>query len=265
MDVMERLIALGFTEYEAKVYLSLLNEYPASGYRISKQAGVPRSMVYEALGRLNARGAVMETSGERATLYRPLPPDVLLERLSHEHADLLSGLEAGLRTLYEARSEDRVWSVSGRRSVVAYAARMLREAAEEALLVLTDEDVVALSDEILAACERGVAVSSLLTGQADLPCGRVAHHPPLESELQQLTATLMVVVDGAEVLVSSSHVETTATVTRNQNLVLIARQFIWMELFAQRVYAQLGAEMLARLQPEDRRIFESLAQNEEER
>lgn len=261
MGLMAGLMALGFTEYEAKVYLALLHEYPVSGYRISKQAGVPRSMVYEALGRLNARGAVMETSGERATLYRPLPPDVLLERLSQEHMELLDGLTVGLASLYETRSEDRVWTVSGRRSVVAYAARMLREATDEALLVLTDADVDALNADIIAACDRGVEVSSLLTGNAELGCGRVAHHPPLESELQQLTSTLMVVVDGSEVLVSSSNIETTATVTRNQNLVLIARQFIWMELFAQRVYAQLGAEMLARLQPEDRRIFESLALN----
>jgi hypothetical protein len=41
--------------------------------------------------------------------------------------------------------------------------------------------------------------------------------------------------------------------------VLIARQFVWMELFAQRIYGQLGGTLLARLAPEDRQIFESLS------
>jgi sugar-specific transcriptional regulator TrmB len=41
-----------FSEYEAKVYLTLLHENSATGYHLSKKWGVPRSMAYEALGRL---------------------------------------------------------------------------------------------------------------------------------------------------------------------------------------------------------------------
>ena len=36
MDLMIALTALGFTEYEAKVYLALLREHPATGYQIGK-------------------------------------------------------------------------------------------------------------------------------------------------------------------------------------------------------------------------------------
>jgi Cd2+/Zn2+-exporting ATPase len=57
MELLDDLNALGFTEYEAKVYLALLKDHPATGYQLSKQAGIPRSMVYEALGRLDVRGA----------------------------------------------------------------------------------------------------------------------------------------------------------------------------------------------------------------
>lgn len=55
MDVEADLTRIGFTEYEAKVYLALLRENPATGYQLSKSSGVPRSMVYEALGRLHVR------------------------------------------------------------------------------------------------------------------------------------------------------------------------------------------------------------------
>ena len=84
MEFLTGLIRMGFTEYEAKVYLALLHDNPATGYQRSKKSGVPRSMVYEALGRLSVRGAVMETVEGRATLYRPLPPDVLLDRYEEE-------------------------------------------------------------------------------------------------------------------------------------------------------------------------------------
>lgn len=45
-----------------------------------------------------------------------------------------------------------------------------------------------------------------------------------------------------------------ATITRNPNLLLIARQFIWMEMFTQRVYARPGLHPLQRLEPGDRAI-----------
>ena len=90
--------------------------------------------------------------------------------------------------------------------------------------------------------------------------GRVAPHPPLESELQELTGKLLVAIEQGEVLIagSTSKQEMRATITRNLDLALIARQFVWMELFTQRIYARLGSDLLERLEPEDRRIFESL-------
>src|SRR5271166_5172326 len=106
MDTVSSLIAVGFTEYEAKVYVELLRENPTTGYQLSKSAGIPRSMVYEVLGRLSNRGAVLETREERATLYRPLPPDMLLDQHQQEQHQLIEGLREELRTLYNATDED---------------------------------------------------------------------------------------------------------------------------------------------------------------
>jgi Cd2+/Zn2+-exporting ATPase len=258
MELLTKLMQIGFTEYEAKVYLALLRDNPATGYQISKKSGVPRSMVYEALGRLHARGAVLETVEERATLYRPLPPRLLLDRHADEHNRLVSDLRDGLQKLYEAPGEGGTWSISGRHTVLAYAGQLLDRAALEVFLVLEDDDLVALRSHIEQAAARGVETGTLLIGEGELRVGQVARHPPLESELQELGGTLLVVVDRDEALIASTGEEVTATITRNPNLVLIARQFVWMELFTQRIYARLGGDLLKRLDAEDRQIFESL-------
>ena len=96
MDLLKDLTQIGFTEYEAKVYLTLLRDYPATGYQVSKDSGVPRSMVYETLSRLHGRGFVLETTEGRATLYRPLPPKTLLARRVSEHERLITDLRGGL-------------------------------------------------------------------------------------------------------------------------------------------------------------------------
>lgn len=262
MDLLNDFISIGFTEYEARVYLALLHSSPATGYQIGKAAGVPRSMVYEALGRLSVRGAVLKTEEARGTLYRPLPPEVLLNRYAQEHQRVLDHLRVGLEALYTSQDEELIWSVSGRESVLSYAAHLLREAEVEVLGVLSDPSLEALRGEIESAAARGVSVSTLLTGSGPLNAGRVSRHAPMESELQNLQNFLLLVVDNRESLIGREDNGVSATITRNRNIVLIARQFVWMELFTQRIYKQLGAELLLQIDPEDRQFFENLGPKE---
>jgi len=257
MELKEDLMRVGFTEYEAKVYLALLREHPATGYQLSKNSGVPRSMVYEALGRLHARGAVLKTDEARATLYQPVPPAVLLDRYEEDHHRLIQRLRDSLSTLYDVQEKGRLWSISGRGSVLSYALQMINSAGSELLLMLADPDLETLRGDIIGAYDRGVTIGALLTGKGELNCGQIARHPPLESKLQELTDALVVIADSEEALIASTDLDVTATITSNRNLVLIARQFVWMELFAQRISTQLGADLLKSLAPEDRQVFES--------
>jgi len=259
MDEYKDLLSIGFTEYEARVYLALLRDNPATGYQLSKNAGIPRSMVYEALGRLHARGAALKTGDYRGALYRPVPPEILLDRYEEEQHLLVHNLREYLHRIHKEHPEDRLWSISGRSNVLAYAQQMIDSAGDEILLVLSDAELNTLGERIRSICSAGIAVKALLTGSGRLECGEVSHHPPLESELQQLNEMLVVVVDGKECLISSGDLEMNATITSNRNLVLIARQFIWMELFAQRIYARLGQDLLEILDPEDRRQYAGVA------
>jgi len=257
MDLLSELDAIGFTEYEAKVYLALLKEYPATGYQLSKRAGIPRSMVYEALGRLDVRGAVLKTEEAKATLYRPMPPDALLDRLAAEHERRIGSLRQGLNVLYTARDEGYLWTFSGEGAVMSYAENMIASAKREAMLVLSDSHVSRLRNTILEAYSRGVTIGALLTGQETLEVGQVSYHPFRESQLHKLSDSLVVVVDEREVLIASSQPTSyTATVTTNANMVQIGRQFVWMELFAHRVFSRLGPDMLEQLASEDRTVLE---------
>ncbi|MCK5635326.1 MAG: hypothetical protein KAI06_09575, partial [Anaerolineales bacterium] len=210
-------------------------------------------------GRLDARGAVLKSAEAKATLYRPLPPEALLESVDLEHHRKMQAISSGLSQIYETESGDLLWTISGETSVISYAADMIQSTQAELLLVLSDPGLREIQDVVQVACDRGVRVSALLTGDLELGCGEVAYHPPHESELQELTDTIVVVADEKEALIASGNEEMSATVTTNRNLVLIARQFIWMELFAQRIYSHLDKDLIAKLNPEDQKLINGFA------
>jgi len=262
MDLISDLGALGFTEYEAKVYLALLAHHPATGYQVSKQAGIPRSMVYEALGRLDARGAVLKTEEPKATLYRPMPPRALLDRVAEQQRQRIAAVQPGLEALYNARDEGHLWVFEGTERALSYAREMIAGSRQEIMLVLTDPNLDALRPAVEAAAARGVRVGALLTGAGSLAVGEVAYHPTRESALHKLEDSLVVVADEHEVLISGAQgAGSAATVTTNRNMVQIARQFVWMELFTHRILARLGLDALAALDPSDRSIFEAAARS----
>ena len=70
---------LGFSEYECKAYLKLLEVFPLNGYALSKASGIPRSRIYEVLNNLIDKQMVFEQADEKNRVYYPVEPRFLLK------------------------------------------------------------------------------------------------------------------------------------------------------------------------------------------
>lgn len=94
-ELTESLQNLGYTAYEAAVYLALLQAHPATGYELSKKSRVPQAKIYETLPRLVDKGLIFSLGGEPAK-YAPLPVRHLLAKLKLTFEENLSRLEKQL-------------------------------------------------------------------------------------------------------------------------------------------------------------------------
>ena len=74
---------LGFSKYEAEIYITLLQNYPSTAYEISKLAKLPRSNTYSALDSLTQKKAVQPVS-ENPIQYAPIRPEILFKQISEE-------------------------------------------------------------------------------------------------------------------------------------------------------------------------------------
>ena len=79
-QIIERMQALGFSQYEAKVYLALLQQPNVTGYELAKNSGVPASKIYAILNKLISKEVVQAIDSEPKK-YVPQPPDEILSRM----------------------------------------------------------------------------------------------------------------------------------------------------------------------------------------
>lgn len=63
---------LGLSEREQQVYISLIENQPASAHKISKGLKIPRSLVYLYLEKLIQKGLILERNGARGKVYFPV-------------------------------------------------------------------------------------------------------------------------------------------------------------------------------------------------
>src|SRR5919201_1740747 len=75
--LVERLVRLGFSQYEGRAYVGLLMHGEQTGYALANATGVPQPKIYETLRRLLERGALVQVS-QRPARYRAVASDALL-------------------------------------------------------------------------------------------------------------------------------------------------------------------------------------------
>jgi HTH-type transcriptional regulator, sugar sensing transcriptional regulator len=96
-----RLVELGLTSYEAKVYLALMRRDSLAAADVAGLARVPRQRVYDVLASLVRKGLASQRPGPPAK-YSAVAPDLAIERLVRERRDELARLEESSREMIEA-------------------------------------------------------------------------------------------------------------------------------------------------------------------
>ncbi len=257
-DSIDKLVKIGFSEYEAKAYLALLRESPITGYQLSKLSGVPRSMIYEVVGKLIARGAAMTLRTGGSTKYSPVPAAEFLDQLRRDHEELIVSLKDDLAALTSAPDLEYVWNIEGHENIMAKAMEMIDQAKARVYLALLPATFPTLQPALGEAIEQGVRVVIYTTTDLDLPGAQVVVARVAEQTLGQARGLgLILVIDGEEVLVAEwlTATQARASWTSSPLLVFIAEHHLRTDLYLPQILALLGDEALEIIQEEDRELF----------
>lgn len=164
--VVERLVELGMTTYEAKVFLALTRLGEASVSQIHCIADVPRSAIYDTVERLEQRG-IVEVSTGRPKRFRPLPPKAAMSRIESELMDAGKEAQTGLEELAGSEHRDssdvRIWTIRGRSRIVDKISDLVGSARKD--LLIAGHPEILLSLEVLWKKARKGTKVSFFTGR----------------------------------------------------------------------------------------------------
>jgi HTH-type transcriptional regulator, sugar sensing transcriptional regulator len=253
----QRLIELGFSQYEAQAYVGLLGREPLTGYALSNVTGIPQPKVYETLRRLAAKGVVAALEGEPAR-FVPVPADELLASLEDSFRARLAGAQRELAGPGPAAGAD------GYRVLRTFASW---PAIEERTVAVIDGSarhvyvsVNCASPQVIAAAigradGRGVVCDVLHFGEpiVELSNGRTLAHDSTRGVVyrRHQARHVAVVADSANVVwaLAEDGVSWQSVAGRDQLLAALAKGYIRHDIYVQQVWNEFHEVLTERWGP----------------
>ncbi|MGH9103278.1 MAG: TrmB family transcriptional regulator, partial [Acidimicrobiales bacterium] len=155
----ERLMELGFSQYEARAYVGLLGKEPMTGYALSNATGIPQPKVYETLRRLARKGTAVQLEGTPAR-FVALPPAQVLSHLETAFRRRLADAELDLMREAQgggARELAVLQAMTDWEAIEARAVQLIDSSTRHLYVSLNCEDADAARDALRRADGRGVA------------------------------------------------------------------------------------------------------------
>ncbi|AJC71973.1 transcriptional regulator [Thermococcus guaymasensis DSM 11113] len=149
-EIIEKLQRLGLTKYESIAYITLLKLGPSKATDITKESGIPHTRVYDVLSSLHRKGFVDVMQGT-PRLYKPVNPEVVLERIKEDIVQDIEALKKAFLELYrEVHGEElpEIWTIQGFDNTVERAEYVIRSAKHEVLINTPIEFLELLKNEI---------------------------------------------------------------------------------------------------------------------
>jgi sugar-specific transcriptional regulator TrmB len=193
---------LGFTALEAEVYIFLLKESPATGYRIAQGIGKPAANTYKAIETLQTKGAIIVDEGE-SRRCQAVPADELMSQLERNFHKRRSDAAQALARLGGVSDGLGVYQLRSREQVLERSRSMLLRCQQVAICTLFPEPLEELQSDIQSAAARGVMVAVTTYRPVEMPSVEVIVEPRSQEILQRWPGQwLNLVIDGTELLLA---------------------------------------------------------------
>jgi HTH-type transcriptional regulator, sugar sensing transcriptional regulator len=233
---LDTLAQLGFTQYQARVWLAMTRGFPVTAYELARRCELPRPNVYAAVKRLVELGAA-EQVGHQPDTYAPADPRTFLERQAGELRDRCHALSATLAQRIQRSGRGSIRTATGLTDCEAHLRGEIHEARSYLWLKGRASQLGRYRDELGAALRRGVSIKLIAFGRHDaltkaLRGAQVFAHEGSGQRITGATDALLTLArDGEAVTTVSFAAPPQLTYARDHLLVYVIHSYLLHEVF----------------------------------
>ncbi len=231
-ELIVKLSKLGFSKYEAKTYLGLLKKNPATGYEISQNAHVPRSVIYSTLRKMETLGYVISIH-EKPSRFIPLSPKQLLAKLESDFTSDLTQLGDDLIAFDDKAETEGFWNIRGYRSLIEVCNVNIKESKKSICISGWKSEIDELEDALTIAKKNGVDIVIFSFNKIKEQLGQVFSYGIDESKLTNIwDHKLIMVTDNKDLVMGPANKDSDeqAIWTQNKAVLKIALNYIVLDL-----------------------------------
>ncbi|MGH8283033.1 MAG: TrmB family transcriptional regulator [Gammaproteobacteria bacterium] len=260
MDIHSLLQELGFSEYEARAYVSLVGAGTCNGYEVAKNSGLPRANVYPVLEKLVLRGAARRLDTRDGVRYVATLPERMVQRLEKEHRRTLTAVRKVLVALEQTAEATPVFNLQGYDELMEQARADIDAASTTLLIAIQPAEAARLAQPLREARERGVAITTLCMQACAAECGSCQggiHRCCLAPGAG--VRWLVVVADDKHMLAGEvSATDALAVATEQRLIVELAASYIRQSLALATVADELGEDFHGLLSQHALQVLDAL-------
>lgn len=255
--IVDQLVSLGFSQYEARAYVGLLGQNPMTGYGLANLTQIPQPKVYETLRRLTDKRAVVQVGAEPVR-FVAVPAEHLLSQLDADFRRRLAEAKLGLAELGRSANGEELRVLRAPRGwpAIAQAAIDLIDGAQRHVYVSTHaEQLAGIVDAVTQADARGVRLDLLCFGRTKLRLtnGRLLHHASTEGMVYRhhQARHLAVVTDSQHTLwaLAADGTDWDALIASDSLVAAVVKGYVRHDLYVQEIFGDFREQLLERYGP----------------
>jgi|Deesub1362A_J573_1020465.scaffolds.fasta_scaffold00004_347 sugar-specific transcriptional regulator TrmB len=245
-NLTDSLIETGLSEYEAKAYIALLANNPATAYEIAKASGIPTSKIYEVLSRLSEKAIVSALNEKGTRLYIPMKPEEFIESRRSRIQATLDTLKSGLTDVWKTTDASFVWNIWDYDYLMDKAERIILQAKRTLLVSIWKEEMTRLSEPLRQAKNKNIKISIVHFGIPEIKVGMVFQHP-IEDTIyaEKKGRGLVILPDSEEVLMGRILKFNTVEGiwSTNRGVVMLAEEYVKHDIYMMKVVRRFDREL----------------------
>lgn len=242
----------GFTEYETKVYVSLIKNGCGTGYEISKNSSVPRSKVYNILEILINKGCVVVSKEEKPVKYAAIPVKEFINSIKHNMEGIIKDIQLELISYENKIDLDHMWYIKGYENIFNKCRHMIKNAQREVYIQVWKEDILEIEDElkeIQNTLRDVVVILYSMNHDYDINLKNYYKHGFEESKLEEIGGRwITLVIDSSEMIFGHIQNEKNAEViwTKSMPMVFLAKENIKHDAYCLKLIDSLSEDEKAK-------------------